>query len=140
MTSAVVDASVALAWGLPDEQSEYSDAVFDQVQDSTIWVTAIWSLEIANSVLMGERKRRFGEAETLRFFEMIESLNVAVDPLNLTETLERIVPLAREHQLTAYDASYLELALRKRLPLATLDQRLAKAATRAGVATCPAKR
>jgi predicted nucleic acid-binding protein len=133
LTGVVLDASTALAWCFPDEANDYADAVLVALEGKTILVPSVWSLEIANAVLVGERKKRLGQSEVRRFITLLESLPLAQDMPPAGEHANNVLPLAREYNLSAYDAAYLELAIRSGAPLATLDSRLRKAAQDAGV-------
>ena len=94
---------------------------------------AIWPLEIANAVLAAERKRRLETADGVRFLDLLQSLFVEVDAFTAAKALGETLRIAREGNLSSYDAAYLELAMREGLPLATLDEALRRAAQRAGV-------
>lgn len=133
MSSVVIDASTALAWGFPDESSDYADAVLVVLEGKTIYVPSVWSLEITTAVLAGERKKRLGQAEILRFTKLLQGLSVLEDVQPVGDYLGNVLPLARQYNLSAYDAAYLELAIRHGAPLATLDDKLENAAKRAGV-------
>ena len=129
----VIDASLALVWCLPAEQTPRTDELFDAVLDAGAYVTAIWRYEIAHGLLRAERRRRTIESDTLRSLELLAGLRLEVD-LEHTELASSVVlNIAREHGLTVYDASYLELAMRLSLPLGTNDGPLAEAARKAGV-------
>lgn len=131
---AVVDSSLALAWGLPDESSERADRLLGRLTArDTLWVPALWWYEIANALLMAERRRRIKEADRLALIQLYERLPIHTD-LHLTaHTLGQIQALAHAHRLSAYDAAYLELASRKSIALATLDHRLLKALQEMGL-------
>jgi predicted nucleic acid-binding protein len=129
----VLDSSVALTWVFADEETDYSRRVRHQQRRDGAVAPAIWPLEVANAVLVGERRQRLTRAEAERFITALSAQSVEVDIASLTDRLEVTLGLAREHQLSVYDATYLELALRLGLPLATLDARLRDAATRVGV-------
>ncbi len=133
MSGVVIDASTALAWCFPDESSEYADGVLVALEGKTILVPAVWSLEIANAILTGERKKRLRQPEILRFITLLENLPVLEDLQPMGDHVGNVLPLAREYSLSAYDAAYLELAIRHSVPLATLDGKLEKAAKQAGV-------
>ena len=133
MTEIVVDASTALAWCFPDETSEHADAILAALEGKTILVPAVWGLEIANAVLVGERSKRLRQPEIRRFTTLLESLPVVQDARPVTAYVSDVLPVAREYSLTAYDAAYLELSMRHSAPLATLDAKLQRAAARAGV-------
>ena len=133
MTQVVVDASTALAWCFPDEASDYADGVLVALDGKTILVPAVWGLEIANAVLVGERNKRLRQPEIRRFTTLLENLSLVQDVQRAGEYVSNLLPLARQYSLTAYDAAYLELSMRHSAPLATLDARLQKAAQKAGV-------
>jgi predicted nucleic acid-binding protein len=134
MTRVVVDASVALAWCFPDEISTEADRILANLKGKSILVPAVWALEIANAILVGERRKRLKQPEILRFVVLIESLPILEDQQSVTDRINNVLPLARVHGLSAYDAAYLDLAARHNTPLATLDVALQKAARRAGIA------
>ena len=136
----VVDASVALAWCFPDEASGYADAVLVGLAGRTVLVPSVWPLEITNAVAVAERRRRISRPEVLRFIELLEGLTIYEDTLTVAVSVSRILPLSREYGLSAYDASYLELAIRHDAPLATLDGRLERAGRKAGVEIFPLAR
>lgn len=133
MAGVVIDASTALAWCFPDESSTYADSVLVTLEGKTILVPSIWSLEIANAVLVGERKKRLTQSEILRFAALLENLPVLEDVRRVGDHVANVLPLARQYSLSAYDAAYLELSIRHDAPLATLGDRLENAAKQAGV-------
>jgi predicted nucleic acid-binding protein len=126
-----MDASVAMAWCFEDEATEATDAVLDRLRDDEAAVPAIWPLEVANVLLVAERRGRLSEAQASRFLELLAQLPIEVD--DAPRDLADIVAAGRRHELSSYDASYLVLAERLGASLATLDQRLAKVAEGAGV-------
>ena len=129
---------MALAWCFPDESSEYADQVLVALEGKTVLVPAVWSLEVGNAMLVGERRKRLGAADLRRFIQLISSLTIQQDALPIGESLGQVVTLAREQNLTTYDAAYLELAIRHGAPLASLDDKLRTAAKKMGTATFPA--
>lgn len=136
MTGIVVDASTALAWCFPDEASEYADGILVSLEKKTMLVPAVWGLEITNAILVGERKKRLTQPDIKLFLSLIESLSFVEDVQSVGNSVRNVFPLAREYGLTAYDASYLELAIRHGVPLATLDGKLRNAAKQTGVLIC----
>lgn len=131
----VLDASVTVAWCFPDESTAYSEAVLDLLGNAAeAVVPAIWPFEVANALLMGERRKRITAAQVTSVLERIRDLPVTVDAVRVDRAFGPILLLARNEQLTEYDAAYIELAMRESLPLATLDDRLRRAAKSAGVA------
>ena len=133
MKGVVVDASVALAWCFPDQASNYADGVLVALEGHAILVPAVWGLEIANAVLTGERSKRLRQPEIRRFTTLLDSLSLVQDMQSVGEHVSNILPLARQYNLSAYDAAYLELSIRHGMPLATLDGKLQKAAQEAGI-------
>jgi predicted nucleic acid-binding protein len=130
----VLDASVALAWCFADEKSAYSEAVLDFLANGSQAVTpSIWPFEVANALLAGERRQRITIAQVTSILRRVADLPISVDPAQTDHAFQQILPLARQSQLTEYDAAYLELALRLNLPLATLDAQLKRAAQGVGV-------
>lgn len=127
----MVDASVTLAWCFDDEATAGTESILDRFSEDEAVVPAIWPLEIANVLLVAERRQRLTEAQARRFLDLLQQLPIHVvdAPTGLTD----VVAAGRRHELSSYDASYLVLAERTGAPLATLDRRLAEAAARAGV-------
>lgn len=130
MKSVVLDASVALAWCFPDEQSPYADQVLQELEGRPVLVPSIWVLEIANGLLVGERRKRLGETEIVRFIDLLETL--PIQEVSVPK-ISGILPLGREYGLSAYDAAYLAVAIKRGADLATADDALEKAARKAGV-------
>ncbi len=130
----VLDASVALAWGLEDESNPYTDAVLDALKHGEAVVPAIWPLEVANALWVAERRGRVTEATVAGFLEYLRALPIVVEQVTPEQVFSRVLPLAREQGLSVYDAAYLDLAMRLALPLATQDGALRAAASRVGVA------
>ena len=137
MTGFVIDASVALAWCFDDEATESSRALLDRFENEQAAVPSLWHLELANALALGERNRRITPARTSEFIALIVGLPIVVDEQTPNRALSAVLELARSERLSAYDASYLELAMRRGIPLATKDDDLAKAARRAGVMLLP---
>jgi predicted nucleic acid-binding protein len=129
----VIDASVALAWCFPDEASDYADAVLVALEDQQLIVPAIWGVEIANALLVGERRKRLQETDIIRFSELLKGLTIFEDSRPVADALNGILPLARAYDLSAYDAAYLDVAARHGAPIATLDGALQRAASAKGI-------
>lgn len=128
-----IDSSVSIAWCFPDEQDEYSQSVLDALASQRAFVPYLWHLEVANTLLVGERRKRSTQANTVTWLGYLASLPISVDEETRLHAFGSTISLAREHNLSAYDASYLELAMRRGLPLATLDDKLKAAAQAVGV-------
>jgi len=133
MAEFVLDGSLALAWYFKDEADPYADALAARFPAARALVPLIWPLEVANALLMGERRQRSTEAQAGKWLSYLRSLPIAVDDETHDRIWNDVLSLARTHGLSAYDAAYLELALRRSLPLATLDDKLKAAASAAGV-------
>lgn len=134
----VLDCTVAVAWCFPDEKAPYPQAVLDSLASITAIVPSLWRLEVANALLMGERRRRSTQADTVAWMEFSNALPIAVDHETTERAWTDVVNLARTQDLSAYDAAYLELSLRRGLPLATLDKKLkAKAVALGGAVYSP---
>jgi predicted nucleic acid-binding protein len=130
----VLDASVAVAWCFSDEGTAFTEAILDLLADGGEAVApAIWPFEVANAVLMGERRKRITPAQATAVLQRIGDLPVTLDPVRIDRAFGSTLLLARNEQLTEYDAAYIELALREGLPLATLDDRLRRAARNSGI-------
>lgn len=130
----VLDCSLALAWGLPDETSNRADRLLAQASPgSVLWVPALWWYEIANALAVAQRRRRLSETESMRLFELYAMLPIETDGDLNADAMRRFHRLAQEYAVSAYDAAYLDLAQRRALGLATLDRRLIAAARRAGI-------
>lgn len=133
MPGLVVDASVAGGWFIGDEVSELADAALDFVVESGALVPGLWPYEIANMLVVAERRQRATTDEVSEALRFLGGLRLSVDSAHVPDVLPTLALLAREHRLTAYDASYLELAIRTRSVLATHDTALRRAAARAAV-------
>lgn len=131
-TGLVADASISAAWFLPDEATPYTEAALQATADRRVCVPALWLLEIGNLLLSAQRRRRITDAKRRELVAHAQALRMDVDrePVAMT-TLD---DLAARHALSAYDAAYLELAVRRTLPLATNDAALLKAMAALGVA------
>lgn len=130
----VIDSSIALAWVLPDEQSDRARRFGDSLEgDERLWIPPLWWYEISNALTICQRRKRLGDSDVHAAIQRINGLMLMTDTLLGCDGITKLYSLANENNLTAYDASYLELARRKGIGLATLDQRLAAAATASGV-------
>ncbi len=129
----ILDASTALAWAFEDEGGDYASAILEHLRTADAVVPTIWPLEVANALVVGERRGRVTPAESARFVRLLLALPIAMEPAERSRSLEINLRIARTRELSAYDASYLDLALRYGIPLATLDDTLRKAAEAEGV-------
>ncbi|WP_018938734.1 MULTISPECIES: type II toxin-antitoxin system VapC family toxin [unclassified Thioalkalivibrio] len=134
----VLDNSIVMRWLLSDgspADQEVAATVLRSIEsgDTRLLAPAVWPLEVANVVARAEGQGLVTEADTTRFLRLLEDLMVAVDPGGIDSVFGNTLQLARRFGLSAYDASYLALALQHSATLATLDQALVAAARRAGV-------
>lgn len=131
----VVDASVALAWALPDESSDYADAVLIAVEREGLRVPELWAREIANGLTVAYLRKRITSSDEATFLKALANLRIEVEEASAAVTAIRDgTAAAARYGLTAYDAAYVDLASREGLTLATLDTAMRKAAEEAGVA------
>jgi predicted nucleic acid-binding protein len=130
----VLDASVALAWVLPDEDSPKAAALLPRLVEEGAVVPQLWPLEIANVLLVASRRGRLTLVDTQRVAADLHALPIEVDQETHRRAFGAVLELATRHGLSVYDAAYLELAQRRRLPLATFDARLRAACEAAGIA------
>jgi predicted nucleic acid-binding protein len=132
--SLVVDASATLAWLLPEELTGAITATFDLIADECAWVPSLWRIEVANSLTVNLRRGRITPQRRRESLDDLQLLLIFCDSETNDHVWDRTLELADRHRLTVYDATYLELALRLSLPLATLNDELREAALREGMA------
>lgn len=131
----VLDCSATLPWIFADEARPETDHLLDTLTTGTrAWVPALWHLELGNVLLGAMRRERIDQAGVEAFLSRLDAYDIAVDEETISRAWGKTLDLAQQHNLSTYDAAYLELALRRHLPLATLDRALIAAAERAGVA------
>jgi len=129
----VLDTSVVVSWCLKDEKDDYSDHILDHLSTRDAVVPALAPFEIANVLLVAERRGRLTEADANRFISLFDSLPIHLDQESPNKIRVRILEIGRKHRLSAYDSAYLELAMREGLHLATRDKTLRSAALKSGV-------
>jgi predicted nucleic acid-binding protein len=135
--SLVLDSSMCLAWCFEDERTPEVLAVREQVIEAGATVPTLWRYEMANALLMAQRRKRIDEERRTVLLRMLEDFSIEEDQAPEGDPWGAAVRLADLHRLTVYDAAYLELAQRRRLPLATLDEALRIAAGKAAVKLLP---
>ena len=136
----VLDSSATLAWIHGDERTDSIEALFDRVIESSAIVPSLWRLEIANSLNVAIRRKRITRTFRDEALDDLAKLDIVTDFETDLHAWQATVRLADLHGLTVYDAAYLELAQRRRLPLATLDRALADAARATGIEVLPQAR
>jgi predicted nucleic acid-binding protein len=124
-----------MSWCFEDEGSNYAQVVLESLEGGEAFVPAIWPLEVGNVLLVAERRKRLSQASTVRFLALLACLPITVEQETPERMLKEIISLAREYGLSTYDASYLDLAMRLDLPIATQDSLLLKAARKCKVPT-----
>ena len=134
----VLDCSVTMAWVFPDEASEATDRLRDSLVGGRAFVPSLWPVEVGSVLLAATKRGRLRADEWTGICASLEALPIEIDPVSASRVWGRALALADEYGLSVYDAVYLELALRLRLPLATLDQALAAAARSSEAGTASA--
>jgi predicted nucleic acid-binding protein len=131
----VLDCSATLPWVFGDEATPACDALLDQLAaGARAWVPALWHLELGNVLLGAKRRNRIDQAGIEAFLSQLAIYDIVVDDQTTERAWQKTLDLALQYSLSTYDAAYLELALRRDLPLATLDKALAAAAHTSGLA------
>lgn len=131
--SFIIDCSITMAWCFEEEETKASTQIQDRLAVETALVPQLWFLEVANVLAMAEKRRRITPAKSDEFIHLLQLMDIEVDVESPGRAFEHVFPLCRVYGLTSYDAVYLDVALRNRLPLATLDDDLRAAARKAGV-------
>jgi predicted nucleic acid-binding protein len=126
--SFVVDTSIVMSWCFKDETNESADAILERLSNATAFVPSIWPLEVINVLLVAERKKRLSAADSIRFITLLSQLPIIVEYERPERIMADLLSLAKTNNLSSYDASYLDLSIRKGIPLATLDKKLIEAA------------
>jgi predicted nucleic acid-binding protein len=129
----VVDCSVAMAWLFHDEATPKTAALLNRMAAETAVVPALWFMEVTNVLALAERKGRITTSRSDAFIADLGKLAIERDDDAPDRAFTHLLSLCRTHQLTSYDAVYLDLAVRRNLPLATLDDPLRKAARKLGL-------
>ena len=129
----VVDASITLAWCLGDERDELAERVLEQVVTDGAVAPAHWPLEVANALWAAERRGRLDATDTERVRRLLADLDIEVVPVELSTATTAVLDAARSLGLSVYDAAYLDLARFRDVPIATLDDDLARACEVSGV-------
>lgn len=122
-----------MAWCFEDEATDFTDDLLERLGSEGAAVPSLWFLEVANVLTISERRGRTNQAKITKFLQLLSDLPITIDLKTEEKALTDILSLARTNGLTAYDAAYLELALREGLSLATLDRDLMQVARRLGV-------
>ena len=124
----VVDASVVMTWCFEDEKSRYADRVLDHLTSAIAIVPPVWSLEVTNVLLVAERKGRLSRADSVRFMTLLQTLPIVIEEQSRDAVFGPVFAFAADNGLTSYDASYLQIAMREGVAIATLDKAMRRAA------------
>lgn len=135
MRDLVLDCSAVIAWLFPDEGDPFGISLIEMIPTIRAHVPVIWRLEVINALLMAERRGRLAQSDTAELLAVLDSVQIVLDYQDLQRRTNQIMSLARAYGLSAYDAAYLELAMRLGVPIASLDDTLLQAATAVGVKT-----
>ena len=133
----VLDCSVTMSWLFHDEQTAKVLKLRELMKTKSVLVPGIWSLEVANVLWAAEKKMRITAFQSSQYQQLLNELPIETDENTAEYALQRILELAREYDITVYDASYLELSLRFTCPLATMDKALQAVAVKAGIPLLP---
>lgn len=140
MSRFVLDTTVTMAWCFKEEATEFTQTLLNRLSSltDTAVVPALWLYEVVNVVELAARRGRIPQEKAAAFLASLVDLPIEVEDPSRTRVFVHVRALARQYQLTGYDAAYLELALRRKLPIASLDKALSRAALSAGVNSVPA--
>jgi predicted nucleic acid-binding protein len=126
----VLDCSIAMTWLFNDEATANTAELLTRLRTESALVPSWWFVEVTNVLALAERKKRIATADSAAFISDLATLDIERDDDGASRAFSELLPLCRKHQLTSYDALYLDLAMRRRLPLATLDVSLRSAAAK----------
>jgi predicted nucleic acid-binding protein len=126
--SFVLDNSIVMSWCFKDQADPYADTVLKWLPNAKAFVPSVWPLEVVNVLIAAERKKLISKSDSIRFLRLLSQLPILVQHESTERLMKDVLVLARDHKLSSYDASYLDLAMKRGLPLATLDIKLRKAA------------
>jgi len=127
----VIDASTTMAWCFEDEATTETDAILDRLGQDQALVPPLWEYEVANVLLVAERRSRITEFQSTRFLALLGQLPIHVSPL--PQPAVALTAIGRRHRLSAHDSAYLELASREGVALASRDNKLRRAAEASGI-------
>lgn len=133
MSRFVLDCSITMGWCFENQSDDYTRSVLTRLDHEEASVPSIWALEVANSLVVAERRRKLSRSATTAFVSVLSGLQIRVEEDTHARSLGAILDLARDQNLSTYDAAYLELALRHGWALATRDEGLSRAARAVGV-------
>ena len=133
MREFVVDNSVFMSWLMKEENYSKASEIVNLVRENRICVPSIWCYEIANSLYVSEKRKRLNISEINEFIEIIAVFPITVESNSFLKVTTDILRMSRQYGLTAYDASYVELAFRKSIPIASFDRDIIKVSRKMGL-------
>jgi len=134
----IADTSVVLAWLFEEERTTKAIEVLRRIESDGILVPQLWWSELENGILTGERRGRKSIADSTAFLKLVRALQIQTDDTPRHRISDDILEIGRKHQLTAYDATYAELAVREGAILATFDAALRRCGPALGIRILPA--
>ena len=129
----IIDCSMTMAWCFADEATPKTSQVLERLDKESVLVPSLWFFEVTNVLAMAEKRKRITAEQSDQFLSLLTALEIEVDEQASGRAFAHLLALCRSHGLTSYDAVYLDLAMRRRLPLASLDAQLRRAAKAIGV-------
>ncbi|SMM98567.1 Death on curing protein, Doc toxin [uncultured Candidatus Thioglobus sp.] len=129
----VLDCSVAIAWCLSDESSEYAEKILDLLTKEQAIVPALWHLEVMNVLQMAQRKNRINKEQIPLILEKLGQLNIETDKAAININAIDFMQFVQKYDITSYDGIYLEISKREKLPIATLDKKMKSVANELGL-------
>ncbi len=126
--SFIIDNSIVMSWCFKEQTNPLADTILGWLQEASAYVPSVWPLEVVNVLIAAERKALISKSDSIRFLRLLSQLPIRVQHESTEGLMKDTLGLARDHNLSSYDASYLDLAMKKGVPLATLDKKLRKAA------------
>lgn len=129
----IVDCSLTMAWCFADEATPAASELLDRLAEESVLVPSLWFLEVANVLAMAEKRKRISAGDSDRFLTLLGILEIEVDDEAHSRSISDLIPLCRAQGITSYDAVYLDVALRHRLPLASLDDDMRRSAKKLGI-------
>ena len=133
MKKFVIDNSVVVSWLLEEEHVKKSREILNKLSSHQVCVPSIWPYELANALFVAEKRKRIKEADSVAFICDLKNLPIIIEESSFERIGKDVLSLSREHKITVYDASYIELALRKDLALASFDKEIIKVCKKIGV-------
>lgn len=129
----VLDASVAVAWCFEDERQFHGDAALEALKKDSALAPAIWPFEVANALLVAERRGRLSRSDLARFTQLLAGLPIEIERRTTDGIFDSVLHTAQAQNLSVYDAAYIDLAMRSGLPIASLDARIRAASASVGI-------